>query len=125
MAARGEEDDRLATVFVRLKEAGDLARIIHREQTVDLVAVPGIGKKTAERIILELKDRIDIESFMEGEAPEGMERKILEEAASALLSLGLTRASAEKALQELELGQFGDEPRVEDIVREALKRVTS
>jgi Holliday junction DNA helicase RuvA len=105
-------------------EARELARIIHREQTRDLVAVPGIGKKTAERIILELKDKIDMDSFISGaeETSESIERKILEEAASALLSLGLTRAGAEKALQELDLEKLGEEPSVEDIVREALKR---
>ncbi len=118
---------KVALAVLSVCEAGELARIIHREQAGDLIAMPGIGKKTAERIILELKDRIDIESFIEGagEAPEGLERKILDEAASALLSLGLTRTSAEKVLQALDLEEFGDEPRVEDIVREALKRVTS
>jgi Holliday junction DNA helicase RuvA len=118
---------KVALAVLSVCEAGELARIIHREQTRDLVAMPGIGKKTAERIILELKDRIDVESFIpgEGETPEGLERKILEEAVSALLSLGLSRASAEKALQKLELEKLGEELRVEDIVREALKRVTS
>lgn len=118
---------KVALAVLSVCEAGELARIIHGERTRDLVAMPGIGKKTAERIILELKDKIDMEDFIQGteEAPERMERKILEEAASALLSLGLSRASAEKALQELEFEKLGEEPRVEDIVREALKMVTS
>ncbi len=113
-----------ALAVLSVCEAGELARIIHREQTRDLVAMPGIGKKTAERIILELKDKIDMYSFISGaeEVSEGIERKILEEAASALLSLGLTRAGAEKTLQELDLEKLGEEPSVEDIVREALKR---
>jgi Holliday junction DNA helicase RuvA len=115
---------KVALAVLSVCEAGELARIIYREQTRDLVAMPGIGKKTAERIILELKDKIDMDSFISGaeEVSEGIERKILEEAASALLSLGLTRAGAEKALQELDLEKLGEEPSVEDIVREALKR---
>lgn len=115
---------KVALAVLSVCEAGELARIIHREQTRDLVAMPGIGKKTAERIILELKDKIDMDSFISGaeEMSEGIGRKILEEAASALLSLGLTRAGAEKALQELDLEKLGEEPSVEDIVREALKR---
>ncbi|MCK4349461.1 MAG: Holliday junction branch migration protein RuvA, partial [Candidatus Krumholzibacteria bacterium] len=118
------EGPKAALAVLSVCEAGELARIIHREQTRDLVAMPGIGKKTAERIILELKDKIDMYSFISGaeEVSEGIERKILEEAASALLSLGLTRAGAEKTLQELDLEKLGEEPSVEDIVREALKR---
>ncbi len=118
---------KVALAVLSVCEARELARIIHREQTTDLVAMPGIGKKTAERIILELKDRIDLDSFIPGteEAPESIGRKIMEEAASALLSIGLTRVGAEKALRELNLEKLGEEPCVEDIVREALKRVTS
>jgi Holliday junction DNA helicase RuvA len=89
--------------------------------------MPGIGKKTAERIILELKDRIDFASLVpeEGEVTAGIERRLWDEATSALLSIGMTRANAEKALEKLDLSKLGDELRVEDIVREALKKITS
>jgi Holliday junction DNA helicase RuvA len=116
---------KVALAVLSVCDAKELALIIHREQTRELIAMPGIGKKTAERIVLELRDRIDVEAFAPGsaEAPAGFERKIFEEAASALVSLGLSRASAEKALQKLELDKREGEPRVEDIVREALKGI--
>jgi Holliday junction DNA helicase RuvA len=118
---------KVALAVLSVCEAGELARIIRNERTADLVAMPGIGKKTAERIILELKDRIDVASLVpeEGEVTEGIERRLWDEATSALLSIGMSRANAEKALEKLDLSKLGDEPRVEDIVREALKRITS
>ncbi len=76
--------------FIRAVRGHDVAR---------LTAIPGVGKKTAERIVLELKDRLPApqpaEQTGSAAAPEdGLRADVL----SALLNLGYQRAAAEKAL---------------------------
>jgi Holliday junction DNA helicase RuvA len=78
-----------------------------------LVLVPGVGKKVAGRILLDLKDRVGAGGDM---AVSGT----LAEVREALLALGLSAQEAREALADL--GPNGDRP-VEDLLREALKRV--
>lgn len=84
-----------------------------------LTKTPGIGKKTAERIIVELKDRIDIPLI----ETEEVEVKSLEynQAIDGLLSLGYSRFEVEKAIKSLDYRKMT----VEDIIREALKKLSS
>jgi len=114
-----------ALALLSVCEAGELARIIREGETAKLVALPGIGKKTAERIVLELRDKIDIDRYIPGGAPAAAGRKIFDEAVSALVGLGLSPANAEKALQRVDLEALGESPRVEDVVKEALKKVSN
>jgi len=116
---------KLALAVLSVCDAGELARNIHEGETRRLVALPGIGKKTAERIVLELRDKIDIDRYLPGGAPVGVERRIFDEAVSALVALGLSPANAERALERVDLEQLGEPARVEDVVREALKKVSS
>lgn len=62
-----------------------------------LSAAKGVGKKTAERIILELRDKIKIAEVWEAEESSG--DKPLAEAILALMALGVTKTAAEKAAQ--------------------------
>lgn len=116
---------KVALALLSVCEAGELARSIHDGETRKLVALPGIGKKTAERIILELRDRIDIDRYLPGGVTAGVERKVFDEAVSALVALGLSPVNAEKSLERVDLEKLGESPRVEDVVREALKKVSS
>ncbi|MBN1164908.1 MAG: Holliday junction branch migration protein RuvA [Candidatus Krumholzibacteriota bacterium] len=115
---------KVALNILSVSNAGELARSIHAEDTGHLLSLPGIGRKTAERIILELKDKIDISYFQEfpGSAAERMERELVAEAIAALVSIGLTRANAQKALDRISPRQLGEHYGVEDIVREALRK---
>ena len=66
-----------------------------------LTRIPGIGKKTAERVVLELKDKLD---DLAGFAPEaGIKKNVLheieEDVVSALVNLGYARAIAQKAVE--------------------------
>ncbi len=75
-----------ATEMVRAIRGGDVAR---------LTRIPGIGKKTAERMVLELRDKL--EEF--GAAPAARAASAVEEdVLSALVNLGYQRAAAERAL---------------------------
>src|SRR5262249_15700476 len=76
----------------------DLIDALHREDLTRLTAIPGIGKKTAERMILDLKDKLKELLSQEDRikaVPVGP-RGLLEEAASALVNLGYNRNLAEK-----------------------------
>ena len=82
-------------------------------------SVPGIGKKTAQRIVLELKGKVDdmgiiSESFDTNDNPS-----IIEDAASALIGLGYQRSEAMEALSAVK--NLGDT--AEDLVLLALKRI--
>ncbi len=98
--------------FKRSVREGDIAR---------LKALPGIGKKTAERIVLELKDKVDA---VAGEAPaagEDRPDRTVEEAVLALVSLGYTKGQAEKIIQQLL--REGAERSVEELIRLALQKM--
>lgn len=88
--------------------------------TIALTAIPGIGKKSAERIILELREKIakDLQSSPASTAlPRGHLR---EDAISALTNLGYQRAAAEQALQKIE--GCATMP-IEEAIRAALKEL--
>ena len=90
----------------------ELRRAIVREDLARFQAIPGIGKKTAERIVLELKDSIAgaIDSSVEAGAP----RELV--ARDALVELGYSVVEAERALARID----PDLP-AEQRVREALR----
>ncbi len=83
----------------------------------------GIGQKTAQRIILELKDKIKNESLTSGVAlsalPEESDAGVSGEAISALMVLGYSKAQAEKAV----LSCSPKLPSVEEIIKAALKNL--
>lgn len=81
-----------------------------------LAAVPGIGKKTAQRIILELKDKIGASSYSDTMLPD--DNSIVSEAKGALVALGYTQNEALEALRDLT-----DIVSAEDAVRKALLKM--
>jgi len=79
-------------------EPGELMRAIERSDLARLTAIPGVGKKTAERIVLELKDRLPKAQIAAPSAP-GVEPSLLrDDLLSALINLGYHRPLAEKAV---------------------------
>jgi Holliday junction DNA helicase RuvA len=92
---------RLALSVLSGIEPADLVRAVQSGDVGRLTLIPGIGKKTAERIGLELKGRLPqpLSSELEkgGDAPAG-EPLLRADVLSALLNLGYHRALAEKAL---------------------------
>ena len=75
----------------------ELIRAIERADLARLTAIPGVGKKTSERIVLELKDRLPRASVAAaaGAAPEA--HALRDDVLSALINLGYHRPLAEKA----------------------------
>ena len=90
--------------------------------TAALTKIPGIGKKTAERLVLELRDRIeklDIAREQIG-VPKGP-AALSEEALLALISLGYPRNDAEKAIRQV-LAEHENLP-VEELLKHALRNM--
>ncbi len=83
---------KLAVTILSGGSVEDLVGAIKRSDLARLTAIPGVGRKTAERIILELKDRL--QDFAEAQAKSGVEADVL----SALENLGYNRALAEGAV---------------------------
>lgn len=99
----------------------EIARAIASSDSRTLERVKGIGKKTAERIVLELKDRMQksVQSFTAGGAPttpSGLEQDALQ----ALVALGIPRTAAEAALKK-SIASLPGETRVEAIIKNALQ----
>jgi holliday junction DNA helicase RuvA len=79
----------------------DLIRAIERGDLARLTAIPGVGKKTSERIVLELRDRLPrVEVAAAGDAAAPVEQPLLlrDDLLSALINLGYHRPLAEKAV---------------------------
>lgn len=99
-----------------LKEAvvqGDLAA---------LTSISGIGRKTAERIVVELRDKLGrVEASDSATMTTSQQLKMRSEAVVALISLGHSRANAEHALREALNGGVNKDLPVEELIRLALR----
>lgn len=92
-----------------------------------LTSISGVGRKTAERLIIELKDKI-----AKGEGPEdaavfpatSQQGKIRAEAIVALMSLGYTRQNAEKALRAVLNETTEREFTIEELIKQSLRHAT-
>jgi holliday junction DNA helicase RuvA len=114
---------KLALAVLSGIEPADLIKAIRTQDVARLTAIPGIGKKTAERIGLELKDRLPaavpgVADGLPGAAPEDRLRGDL---LSALVNLGYQRAPAEKAIGEVL--QAASSASFEDVLRQVLRRL--
>jgi Holliday junction DNA helicase RuvA len=91
---------KLALAVLSGIDAGELVRAIRSQDVARLTKIPGIGTKTAERIGLELKDRLPAALQPAGAtaAPAGPGDQLRDDLLSALTNLGYQRAAAEKAI---------------------------
>ena len=106
--------------------AGSIIDAIRGGHVEQLVRIPGVGKKTAERMVLELKDKLEglgggavqgSVSVRAEPALSGIEQDVL----SALLNLGCNRASAEAAVRKAKTAEPGSA--FEPMFRKALELV--
>jgi len=85
-----------------------------------LVAIPGIGRKTAERLLLELKDKIE-KVVLDVDVPMSGALSMRNDAVVALTTLGYNQKAAEKMIRDL-LQQSPDMA-IEDLIKEALQKL--
>ena len=101
--------------------ANEFYHLIHRKDVKAITKLPGIGKKTAERIILELKDKLSASSFDVSDAADDTAAlgdamgDMVSEANEALLSLGFQQSEVQSVLKKK-----SDWESTEEIIRYAL-----
>ncbi len=114
---------RLALAVLSGIEPSDLVRAIRTADVARLTAIPGIGRKTAERIGLELKDKLStpiLPGAVEGEGAPA-EAELQSDVISALLNLGYPRGHAERAAAAALKAERED---FEGTLRRALRELT-
>lgn len=112
-----------AQAILAIFSPDDLRRVALSEDFTVLTTVPGIGKKSAQRIFLELKYKLEGQAQAQAKAPElsGRAAGVFRDALAGLVNLGYDEAEAGKLLEEV----FNSEPDLEvsEALRAALKRM--
>jgi Holliday junction DNA helicase RuvA len=108
-----------ARMMLSAMKPDELARAIVQGQSRQLESIKGIGKKSAERIILELRDKVG-KKYTGSNISPLINNTLEQDALNALVSLGIARPSAEQALKKL--SQDAPFPqKIEDIIKQVLK----
>ncbi|HBO0308472.1 TPA: Holliday junction branch migration protein RuvA [Pseudomonas aeruginosa] len=115
---------KLALALMSGLEVDELVRCVQAQDTSTLVKIPGVGKKTAERLLVELKDRFKAWENMPTIAPLVMEPRASAtassaeaDAVSALIALGFKPQEASRAVAAVP----GEDLSSEEMIRQALK----
>jgi Holliday junction DNA helicase RuvA len=113
---------RLALAILSGMTAEEFARCVQAGDTAALVRLPGIGKRTAERLVIEMRDRVDHLSPGQ-DAPAALTPALsradrpADEAISALIALGYRPAEAQRMIRAVEAPDLSSE----ELIRAALK----
>ncbi len=95
---------KMALAILSGMSANDFALCVHNNDTAALVKLPGVGKKTAERLLIEMRDKIgDIDSggSESGKSSSSAQSGLSQEAESALIALGYKPADAAKIINRV------------------------
>ncbi len=111
---------RIALAILSGISAEGFRRSVFERDLVSLTRIPGIGRKTAERLILEMEDRLDPPDAGAADSAQGA-TKADGEARGALQALGYRAAEVNRMLKDLDTAGMNSE----QLIREALKRVHS
>lgn len=99
----------------------EIARAIIQGNTRQLEGIKGIGKKSAERLIVELRDKLGKQSLESAVVLTGFQ-KVDSDAVNALIALGIGRAVAEQAIKKT-MASVTENTALEDIIKQALKNL--
>ena len=95
----------------------EFVRAVNQEDVARLIQVPGIGRKTAERLIMEMRDKLPEAAPAGAAAPGPAAADPVSEAVSALIALGYKPNEASRAVRAVPAGDLS----AEEIIRQALK----
>ncbi len=112
---------KIALAFLSGMTAKELTQAVFNDDISTLSAIPGVGRKTAERLALELKDKFSELNLQPETATASIDTPrggIKDDAVSALVNLGYKKAQAEQALKKV----WRDEakPSLEELIRDSL-----
>ena len=118
---------KLALTILSGIESDDFVRCVRDGDTVSLVRLPGVGKKTAERLLVEMKDRlkdwsIDGAAISDNNSSTVSSNDMMAEAESALIALGYKPQQASKAIAAVNNASMDSS---EALIRMALKNMVS
>ncbi|QBY05571.1 Holliday junction branch migration protein RuvA [Thalassotalea sp. HSM 43] len=122
---------KLALAILSNMSANQFVHCVNLDDVTTIVKIPGVGKKTAERLLIEMRDKLkdwglDIETpvtdaisldMMDGEVAIATVTTAKEDAITALVSLGYKPAQADKAVKAV----YQQEMSSEELIRDALK----
>jgi len=111
-------------VLSGMENAEFIVSCVQRGDVTQLTRIPGVGKKTAERIVLELQDRLTkLISAADLAVPSASETKLRDDLVSALLNLGYHRSLAQKAVDVVvnEGSDVGFEEALKSALQELLR----
>jgi Holliday junction DNA helicase RuvA len=114
---------RLALNMLSSLAATELQRAIAQADIAGLQAIPGVGRKTAERVVLELKDKvalIEMTAAGRGQTAASPDDRLVGDVISALLNLGYKRGEAEKAVRAVQ-AQHDGEATLEVLLKDSLR----
>ena len=108
---------RMALGILSGLDSASFARAVTGNDVKALTALPGVGKKTAERLIIEMRDKVDSFDVSGSDNPSTMTINVIEDAESALIGLGYRPQDAARAVSRV------SDPAedVESLIRQALK----
>ena len=99
----------------------DLQEAIVHERVSELTGIKGIGKRTAERLVLDLRDKVSLSADVsEGKRQDETGSDISEEAAMALMALGMTSSEARQTVRKA-IERNGSDLTVQQLIKLALK----
>ncbi len=116
---------RVALAILSTLDTREFVNCIQHEDVAMLTRVPGIGKKTAERMIIDMRDRIDDQQY--DAAPDGATRPLaaadhpIQDAIGALMALGYKAPEARRAVNAVK----AQSERRDDLIRNALQFFTT
>jgi holliday junction DNA helicase RuvA len=114
---------KLAVNILSGMPAPELASAIRHGELARLTKISGVGKKTAERLVMELKDKLKTSSLAEGRISQPPPPSGDEALLSALINLGYRPAAAERTAESVRR-VLGPTAPLEDRLREALRLIT-
>jgi Holliday junction DNA helicase RuvA len=121
---------KLAITMLSGMPAGELISAITNDDLARLTSIPGVGRKTAERVVVELRDKLTVISLEAREAERAASRDLApgeaavrDDTVAALMALGYPRAIAERAVS-FALREEGERT-IEAVLKRALRRLSS
>jgi len=110
-----------ARMMLSSMKPGEISKAITQGNARQLESIKGIGKKSAERIVLELRDKVGKSNFGTNIDPL-ISNTLEQDALNALIALGIARATAEQAL--VKVAKTNPElQKIEDIIKQELKNL--
>lgn len=115
---------RLALTILSAASPEEFVRLVLHHDTASLIRLPGVGKKTAERLVIEMRDKLS-NWFQNPPEPSSqfssdtLRHQILQDAMSALVTLGFKQPEANRVVVKMDDGKASSE----ELIRQALKEL--